>query len=557
MVNLYDSYQQSKVMNIIPETSKNLLKLKKENASMMANTDKLIDDIKSKYKIELASQHDALEVADMMSKVERDIAAIYNDPSLDETSKFTAILDYKRNVNNDDRLFKIAASNKRMIEAQKEVHPLLQDYFKKHVYPHLRTGETAWTGSFNDNPDADIRAIQSELRSAIPADDFKTDNGGAMNGVSQDRVEKYIKANVDNILNRHNGFKYLMIDGLEESTGFSFDSSNPNHLKALSLFAEDKLAEMNIVYAHGRKPTSNSTVIYNNMNPNSPSTRTSSFMREATGLFNNIANYLGIGADSSGKISSRELKARVIQKLNPGEGKLGAIVTETKTASSADAAIAVFKDGATYHSANISNTETKGDDPRRATSVGEKDVIMAVKLPQSNLFGTGDNGSHSSAINLGSSLSGTLRMMSDSGKILMRQGNVKQTYVMDSYGNIAATANVFVKSSDADELLKALNVYNVGGKGLGDSVRSLGNNGIYKLPIKDPDSGQSINLIFRKGTETIAGRKQDVIYFDVTKSMMDIDGNNLFHHDFNVTKGTGPTKLGVSGATFGEHPLLD
>ena len=39
--------------------------------------------------------------------------------------------------------------------------------------------------------------------------------------------------------------------------------------------------------------------------------------------------------------------------------------------------------------------------------------------------------------------------------------------------------------------------------------------------------------------------------------MMDIDGNNLFHHDFNVTKGTGPTKLGVSSAEFGEHPLLN
>ena len=66
-----------------------------------------------------------------------------------------------------------------------------------------------------------------------------------------------------------------------------------------------------------------------------------------------------------------------------------------------------------------------------------------------------------------------------------------------------------------------------------------------------------INLIFKKGTETIAGKKQEVIYFDVTKSMMDIDGNNLFQHDFNVTKGTGPTKLGVSSATYGDHPLLN
>lgn len=553
MVNLYDSYQQSKVMNIIPDNSKELLRMQKENMAVKAATEKEIDDLTSMYNIPLASKKDASIVANKFSNFKSEIASVMSNSSLNPYEQYDQILKIKRKAENDRDLFLIADSNKAMLDAQQKANPELESYFKKNVYPDLQTDLSSgvrWSGSFDVNPSREWESVQSQLRSSISEDEFKDEKGVLSQGKREETIRNYINDNVNMVLSSNRGIALQMANEYEKSTGRSINLDNPSDVRTLQDYTAKTWIKMNEQYDYSSK-----VKIGNGLNVNvnmpkldSPSVPMNELMEDPTvkNYISSMAVNVGAKKDNTGAYVLEDVAAKVRDRFKQVPGTLKVVPTKTITASSTMQADNVFKSGAQFSAKNKSNTQSlsTGVGTSKLTESEQeqsKEVYLLPDLTNSSLFGSA--GSMSSEIYAGSAVSEILRKASDKGSVFMEPSSITSQYSFMHDGTIGNVARVTISSKSIGDSGKTIAEELFGrfpdGNGtVFNKLNSMTTPGKHILSINTPNGpiNMSVYVDYMGGDgKTDPGTK--VYSFDVIKSAAPLYGRSLSNFSYNTKYG--------------------
>lgn len=560
MVNLYDNYQQSKVMNLIPDNSRALLKQQGQGMKDQAVVEKEINDMYNKYNFPLASKIDAAKVATKFESYAKVADGLVNNENLSPDEKLVGILKVNRAVKSDKEISDIAESNKVMLEEKKKVAPSLRPYMERNVFPGLETPNdgTIWSGDFSMDPDKEWAAAQSELRNAVSAQDVPGTKGKE-EGVSSVDVESYMKKNVFDLLNSKKGIAVQMADMYENSTGTKLDPNNPDQVRQLTGMTLDVWRDKNSEYSYNKsKGKGNSTVI--NFNQKSPVPATGVLMKEP-GMVNylsGLSSRFGLGPDKiTGDAQYTEIAKQAESSFKSGFDRAGSsvILTNNFFASDPSHAKDTWSSGANFVSKAIFTKEStqvsQGSALRTSSDVGEtaKDIVMYPDIPYGGLFVSGP--SRSSELYLGNGTVDILRRASRDKKIFMEPGTVNAQYSIMSDGALGSVARVNLLASDT-----------LGDTGVLVDAKGNKKNGVISIAqslfekIKVSNNSTAWDLISNAKTDIVkihvadgvelvvlvkpievAGKMERSYSFDVIKSSAPLYGPSLRSLMFNMTKG--------------------
>lgn len=229
MVNFYDNYQQSKVMNLIPSSAKDLLKANKDQIDLDSKYHSIISDMADKANANFISSQDAKEFSERSSGYIDAAKAIAADRSLDAdpVSKFRAIAKIHGEMLSDKRLGVLIEGNKNMAGELKKMAPSLQGYFDRSVRPYLRSPEdgSVWSMNYDFNPERDFESIMSEAKNVLkPTIVNGSDNkplkypgGEYVTELSEEAIDNWIDENSDRLMATRPGAVYSVVDNIERN----------------------------------------------------------------------------------------------------------------------------------------------------------------------------------------------------------------------------------------------------------------------------------------------------------------------------------------------------
>lgn len=584
MVNLYDSYQQSKVMNIIPDTASKLLKAKKEQMAVDAESDKLLDDITGKMNSPYASRLDAEEKAGIMKGYLDEVNGIMSNQELDGYGKFSGISAIKRKMSSNKRIYDLDASNKVMISEIAKIDPALREAFDATLLKDLKspTDGTIWSGNFAMDFDKEMGNTLNRAYAGLPSEDFtltyKDKSGKSIstmaNGVSQERIDEYINNNADYLLNENPALKMKVIGSFIKQTGRAplndgSEKAMIDDLQLTGMFKTNLKAKLS-EYANSRAIVKDKGFTVNNYIPkvNTETPPLEPLFNEVAPMYSAVSARMGLnGSYGDARFNQKLMDHFKMFKIG-GSTPSYTFKTPTTQASSNAYAMSVWEDGATpvsteYRTVINNYKKSKVDVERMQLSSSEaetgKEVLLIPKLQNSSLFAYGKNGSGQNItkdISTGSQLlneriSQELQMASDRGSIYTTRASLTPTYSIMSDGSSGSVANVTVSDrrekgsnkSSASDIFSLIKMSSAdGGASAWDYLNSK-KPGTLKLDI---GNGLMLNIV--KTSVKDKDESYNEYSFDVIKKGLSPNQSQFMQSVYN--RETGKPGLSTVGAGY-------
>jgi hypothetical protein len=405
MVNFYDNYQQSQVMNYIPEAAKGLLKAQKEQVAVESEYASLIDKMIEKSNGEFISADDRKEYISRAEPRINKARAIASDQSLSPLDKFRGISGVNQEMLSDRRMHTLLESNKNMAKEVDKIKPSLQGYFNRSILPYLKTPSdgTVWRDNMSYDPEQDFKDIGEKMQSHI-SKSVLTDKDGKpikngdqyVYGITQDRINDWVEKNYETFMSTMPGAVFATADVIEREviaggSGSSLsrvDFSDPVHSNIVEDKFKETLRNLFSEYA-GQKMSgqrkSNFNININQEKPTTPVPLMDVFYQEldAAGLFDRAGASFGVSGDPNNK-----LKYNLSELANKVKSKSGGRLPSSRvTVSDQGISDSIWKSGSQIgviaSSGADQNTVEIGDAGsfRTTTSSNEKNYNIFPALP--------------------------------------------------------------------------------------------------------------------------------------------------------------------------------
>lgn len=246
MVNLYDSYRQSSVMNMMPDNSAALAKaassIAEQDAAYSDRMDKMLGDLHKSAGISILSEPDKQRYYSEFQSANADIQNVLQDPSLDNRTKYRAISSRINQFTNNPVIQDIMAGSKFAEESLKKI---ADPRFAEGAQNMVRNWDTESMGRFSTvfNDKFSWKGILDKVNNALKPMSFnakgEVDLYGEFTGITDSMVIDHITRNALTYYTDESGAKsyydviYSGLSDEERFMKFAEDLNNqiPRHQK--------------------------------------------------------------------------------------------------------------------------------------------------------------------------------------------------------------------------------------------------------------------------------------------------------------------------------------
>lgn len=588
MVNFYDNYQQSKVMNLIPTSAKNLLKANKDQVEMDSKYYSMINDMADRANANFVSTEDSKEFAERSGMYIDAAKSVMSNKSLDAdpVNKFRAIAKIHGDMLSDKRLQVLVESNKNMSSELKKMAPSLQGYFDRSVRPNLRSPNdgSVWSMNYDFNPEKDFESIMSEAKSVLKPTliegennkPLKNPDGSYVTELSKASIDQWIDTNVDRLMSTRPGAVFSVADNIEknmlanhpESGMTRIDFSDPIHSNTVrdefKIALKNMFSEYSRQSIQGGKNTNFKFSIDNRPNMSDPIVPIDVLIGELDqrGLFDYAGSKFGAAQGTKFKYDLSDLSNKVKGK------SMGYLPSDVVSTSTTDYADYIWKQGSnvgiiTSQNGSKNNVVFEGIGAFTSSrTFGTKNYNIfpslsgdahIVSYKPTNTNGVVDKTKASGWA--GNNIGNALKQLSDNKLLsLAETTSVTPDYIMLPNGKVGSIATVKIPdkgNSAIDSPIKYLFGNEIGGK-IANSLSQRGDGSKYTLKI---NGGMDIVITYVDVPADKApnGVADSYYTFDVAKPLGELTGPSAatMLYDYQATGGTGLTKKGI--VTAGEQ----
>lgn len=580
MVNFYDNYQQSKVMNYIPETAKGLLKAQKEQVGMDSEYYKLVNDMAERSNAQFVSVDDSKEYAERVGQYINTAKSLMADKSLDSdpVTKFRSIAKVHQDMMSDRRLQTLTESNKNMAKELDDVDPSLQAYVDRSVKPNLRTPDdgTVWNKNYAYRPDDDFKSIVQEFTSVVKPDILTDENGNQKKNpdgsyiteISDARINSWIDANAKTLMSTKPGAVYSVIDNIEKSLTAAGSDSDMKKInmddaihahtvkEAFKIAIKGKLSEYANQKVSGGKKFS--------ININNEAERPTDVVApidvlykdlEYSGVISSVAAKMGVSPDGK---TRTEYYDQLSKKIKETSDAGGVIVSKRSPVTSTMHSTYFWADGARASVIKKSDTKIKQIEVKgvgrssNITAMMSNGVTIYPKIDQNTYLITSRGNDQVAGFNKNDT-AGRLSRMADADLVSMSGSSdqAKGDYAILPNGEVGSITKIKIPVLGKGSINDPLSYL------FGDDTSKKIKSGLTKngssAAIEIAGYGQ---LVFTRADlgidKTPDGERGVYIEFEVARPIGGMTGPSLSSFGFNTEFGmpTKSTRLGASSNEF-------